>query len=156
MHIALVARAFGAQRIVYCGEHDKQFELRVKKIVEQWGGSFSIEYNDDWQIFVKKQKEKNVVFVHLTMYGEPIRKKIEQIKNNKKMIIMVGSQKVPIEAYELADYNISVTNQPHSEIGALSVFLDNVFEGKEFEIEFEGAKKQIIASERTKKVIDNK
>jgi tRNA (cytidine56-2'-O)-methyltransferase len=63
--------------------------------------------------------------VHLTMYGENLPNAIGQLKSEKLMVV-VGAEKVPPDLYRLADYNVAVTNQPHSEIAALSVFLDHV------------------------------
>ena len=39
---------------------------------------------------------------------------------------MVGAEKVPREIYELADYNVAVGSQPHSEISALAIVLDRI------------------------------
>lgn len=149
MHVALVARALGAKKIVYCGEKDSQLEDRVKKVVGEWGGQFTIEYLENWQ---KYTKEFGAKFIHLTMYGEKIQEKITQIKkSSQKFLVLVGSQKVPNEAYQLADYNISVTNQPHSEIAALAIFLDMMQDSAELDIEF-GGKKTIVPRSMGKKV----
>ena len=90
------------------------------------------------------------------MYGIPLIEKLEELKKKEKILVIVGSEKVPREVYEIADYNISITNQPHSEIAALAIFLDKIFDGKEFFKEFENAKLKIIPCERGKKVIKNK
>jgi len=42
-----------------------------------------------------------------------------------------------------ANYNVAVTNQPHSEIAALSVFLDHLQRGQELKADFEGKMKII-------------
>jgi len=62
-------------------------------------------------------------------------------------------QKVPTEVYQLADYNIGVTSQPHSEVAALAIFLHEYAEGKELEKEFGDAKIRIIPQAKTKKVV---
>ena len=67
---------------------------------------------------------------------------------------MVGASKVPGEAFELATWNVSVTNQPISEVSALAVFLDRYFEGKQFSINFQNAKMKIVPSTRGKEIID--
>lgn len=153
MHVALVARAFGAQKLIYCGDEDKEFAARVKKVVDVWGGNFDIEYAQDWIEYMKKFKGKKV---HLTMYGERVQDKATEIgKCEEELLVFVGSQKVPMEAYELADFNIAVTNQPHSEIAALAIFLDRMFRGKELEFEWE-AKKNIIPSKKSKVIRETK
>ena len=61
-------------------------------------------------------------------------------------------QKVPAEAYELADFNLGVTNQPHSEIAALAIFLDRYQKGKELERVWDGPNK-ITPKKRGKDVV---
>jgi tRNA (cytidine56-2'-O)-methyltransferase len=120
-HVALVARAFGASKLYYTGQKDKSYEESVERVVKEFGGEFSIEH-------VKKFENlfKGKTVVHLTMYGEDFRKK--EIKGD--ILVVVGGEKVPPEVYELADYNVGVTNQPHSEVGALAVFLDHLSKNK--------------------------
>ena len=57
------------------------------------------------------------------MYGADFRE-IESLKGD--ILIVVGGEKVPGEVYELSDYNVRVTNQPHSEVAALGVFMDHL------------------------------
>jgi tRNA (cytidine56-2'-O)-methyltransferase len=64
----------------------------------------------------------------------------------------VGAEKVPVEMYDLADWNVAVGGQPHSEVAALAVFLDRLFQGEELELEFDGGLK-IVPSSRGKQVI---
>ena len=58
------------------------------------------------------------------MYGEAWRNATRSIPNDKPAVVVVGGTKVPSEVFHLSDYNISVGNQPHSEVAALAVFLD--------------------------------
>jgi len=57
---------------------------------------------------------------------------------------------VPGEIYGLADYNVAVTGQPHSEISSLALFLDHLFAGTELRKEFPGAQIRIIPSKAGK------
>ena len=57
------------------------------------------------------------------------------------------------QIYDYADYNVSVGNQPHSEISALGIVLDRIQNGKQFEKEFENSKRVIIPSKNGKNVI---
>ncbi|MCK7488956.1 MAG: hypothetical protein MZU79_00960 [Anaerotruncus sp.] len=41
-------------------------------------------------------------------------------------MIVVGAEKVPPEIYQLADWNVAVGNQPHSEVAALAITLDRI------------------------------
>ena len=129
-HVALVARAFGAKKLYYTGQKDSDMEDSIEEIVKGFGGDFDIEY-----VKTYKKLFKNKIVVHLTVYGLDFREKIEELKG-KDILVVVGGEKVPIEIYKEAYYNLSVTNQPHSEVGALAVFLDHfvgsypIFKGK--------------------------
>jgi tRNA (cytidine56-2'-O)-methyltransferase len=68
-------------------------------------------------------------------------------------MIVIGAEKVPKDIYEMSDYNLSVTNQPHSEISALTLFLDRLYSGKEIKKEFKNAKLKIIPCEKGKNII---
>jgi tRNA (cytidine56-2'-O)-methyltransferase len=149
-HCGLVARAFNANGIVYSGEKDDGLLNSIKRVVERFGGPFEVKYEKNWRKVIKEWKGK---ILHLTMYGLPVQEKIEEIKNCKEnLLIVIGGEKVPGEVYSLADWNIAITNQPHSEVAALAIFLHELFEGKEFEKEFKG-KVKIIPQEKGKKVI---
>lgn len=86
------------------------------------------------------------------MYGINIDDIIDEIWKEKKVLVIIGAQKVPREVYTLADYNVAIGNQPHSEIGALSVFLDRIFKGKELKKSFRGGKLRIIPNNKGKYV----
>ena len=65
----------------------------------------------------------------------------------------MGGPKVPGDAYGLADYDIGVTSQPHSEIAALArSFLHELQGGEELKKEFASAKLKIVPSGNGKKV----
>ena len=99
-------------------------------------------------------KREGGEIVHLTMYGLPIMQVIDQIRNSpNSLLIVVGGPKVPRKVYELADWNVSVTSQPHSEISALALFLHELFEGKELSISFEDAQMIVVPQAKGKKVL---
>lgn len=143
-HVALTARAFGAEGI-YFDREDKTVFDSVIDVVERWGGNFFIKVAN-WK---KLLKEFDGLKIHLTMYGIPLPERIEEIKRAEKVLVVVGAEKVPPEIYEICDLNISIGTQPHSEVAALAVFLDRVL-GKVFKISFGDAKLRIIPSERGK------
>ena len=145
-HVALTARAFGAKGIYFTVYDEKVFES-VSDIVKRWGGTFFIEYIENWKRFLRKF---DGIKVHLTMYGIPLTQKMDEIKRAEKILVIVGAEKVPPEVYELSDYNISIGNQPHSEVAALAVFLDRVLDGKVFDLKFKDAEIEVIPSERGK------
>lgn len=153
-HIGLVGRAFGADGMILTDISDSEIEESIKKTNKRWGGSFFVEMNVESIKYLKNWLEKGNIVVHLTMYGEYLEKSIiDGIKKTQKDIaIVVGSQKVPKQIYDLATYNISISNQPHSEVAALAIFLDRYFEGKQLRKVFKGAQFEIIPSKKGKNV----
>lgn len=150
-HVALTARALGCDGVILSGERDEQVIDSIERIVENWGGVFEVKYEKDWRKVIKNWNGK---IIHLTMYGLPIQDKIDEIRKFKEdLLIILGSEKVPGEVYQLADLNVSVTNQPHSEVASLALFLDKLFKGKELKKKFENSKIKIIPQERGKKTI---
>ena len=155
-HVALTARAFLADRIFYSGDRDTKFESSINNTANRFGGSFEIQYVEDALKLVKKRKEQGFLVVHLTMYGETVSRVIEKVKTSKNILVIVGSERVDPEFYELADYNVSVTNQPHSEVAALAVFLHMLKNGEEFSHEFKDSKLTINPDKKGKVVVENK
>lgn len=150
-HVALVSRAFGAERI-FMSEINPEIKDTVEKINKTWGGEFKVEFIDKWKPVVKKKKEENFKIVHLSMYGENINNIQEELRKEENLLIVVGAEKVPREIYELADYNVGVGSQPHSEISALAILLDRIQKGKQFEKDFPDAKRKIIPTKKGKNV----
>lgn len=151
-HAALVSRAFGADMIYMTGV-DQSVKETVDSVTRRWGGpDFKVEITDNWKAVVRDWKKAGGKVAHLTMYGINIDDAARQIRRENKILVIIGAEKVPREVYELADYNIAVGNQPHSEIAALAIFLDRVFSGKQFKKEFAGGKMRIIPTERGKRI----
>ena len=55
--------------------------------------------------------------------------------------------------YEHADWNVGVTNQPHSEVASLAVFLDRLFEGRELDREWQNPDRVVVPQETGKRVV---
>ncbi|MCD6480410.1 tRNA (cytidine(56)-2'-O)-methyltransferase [Candidatus Bathyarchaeota archaeon] len=152
-HVMLAARAFGAHGALYTGVRDESMERSVHGVVENWGGSFKVRYVESWRKALRDWRERGGRVIHLTMYGLPVQRVIDEIRADPSpKLIVVGGAKVPGELYGEADWNVAVTSQPHSEVSALAVFLHMLYEGRELELEFEGAKLRVIPQERGKRV----
>jgi tRNA (cytidine56-2'-O)-methyltransferase len=147
-HVALVSRAFGADKILI-DTKDKKIEETIISTCKRFGGKFDIETGIDKNKIIKAWDGP---IVHLTMYGEELEKSINKIDRSKNLLIIVGAEKVPPQIYEMADYNISVGNQPHSEVAALAIFLDRYTKGLWQKKKFNG-KIEILPSNSGKKVI---
>ena len=150
-HCGLVARAFGAEGMILSGDKDESVLRSLKRVSKRWGGNFEVKYEKNWKWVIKEWGGYKIL---LTMYGINIPDIIGKIRRLKKdILVIIGSEKVPSEVYQLIDYQIAVTNQPHSEVAALAVFLDWYFKGKELNKNFENSKVKIIPQLKGKKVI---
>ena len=150
-HVALVSRAFGAERI-FMTEVNPEIRDTVRKVNRSWGGDFEVEFIEGWRPTVRARKDAGCKIVHLTMYGQRIEEAQREIRREQDVLIVVGAEKVPREIYDLADYNVGVGSQPHSEIGALAVLLDRIQDGAQFDRPFPGGQKRIIPTKDGKNV----
>ena len=128
-HVALSSRALGAKGIYV----------------------YSIKTGVSWKEATKDFQGK---VVHLTMYGQRVDEALPKIPRDEDIMIVVGAEKVPAEVYQRADFNVSVGNQPHSEIAALAIFLDRFTEGKALYAD-RGGELEVVPNERGKTVVEH-
>ncbi len=147
-HVALTARAFGADRILV-STRDPSLEKTVNGVVHRFGGPFEIETGVAWR---KVLREWSGTKVHLTMYGLPLDDVLPQIPK-ADLLVVVGAEKVPADVYRLSDLNVAVGNEPHSEVAALAVFLDRLL-GGEGRRRLHDGRLRIRPSARGKDVVD--
>jgi len=150
-HVGLTARALGADRVIF-PDNAGQSEETVRDITDRFGGPFEVERSDSQHAVVR---EWPGVVVHLTMYGERVQDveaAVREAHETDPVLVVVGGEKVPFSVYEAADWNVGVTNQPHSEVAGLAVFLDRLFEGRELDREWVDAKRRVIPKETGKRV----
>jgi tRNA (cytidine56-2'-O)-methyltransferase len=148
-HVALTARALGADGM-YLAANDPGVKKSVDSVVARWGGEFFVENNVSWRRCITDWKARGGAVAHLTMYGLRMTDVIDEVRNFGDLLVVVGAEKVPGDVFGLADYNISVTTQPHSEISSLALFLDHLFEGRELNREYPDALMRITPSARGK------
>jgi tRNA (cytidine56-2'-O)-methyltransferase len=154
-HVALVARAFGASKI-YMNEVNPEIKDTLDKISKTWGGTFEVKFITSWKKVVQQKKQEKTKIVHLTMYGQNINEVDHPIEKEDNILVVVGAEKVPREIYDIADYNVAIGNQPHSEISALAVFLDRIQKGNQFLTKYQNAQREIIPTKQGKNVIVKK
>jgi tRNA (cytidine56-2'-O)-methyltransferase len=156
-HVCLTARAFGASKVILSGDEDKKIMENIRDVVKRWGGDFEIDYVKKWDKFIDDWKNNDGEVVHLTMYGEPVQEVTSKIrKSSRDKLVVVGGSRVPSKVYQEADWNVSVTNQPHSEVAALSIFLHTLFDGEEYDIDFNDSELKVIPTAHGKHVITRK
>lgn len=151
-HAALVSRAFGARRI-YMSEVNSQIRDTIREMNHTWGGNFEVILEENLQDVIRHRKADSYGIVHLTMYGAPLAETVSRM-THQQVLVVIGASKVPRNIYDLADYNVAVGSQPHSEIAALAVFLDRIQDGHQFDTIPSGAARRIIPSRRGKQVVD--
>ena len=155
-HLGLTARAFGADEVILSGEEDFTSLDTWNSVTNRFGGSFECRYEPNPMSWLRRVSQTNeVTIVHLTMYGQPWRKSISKIPIDKPAIVVVGGTKVPAETFQLSDYNISIGNQPHSEVAALAVFLDSWIGPVDEISRFDGGQIEVVPSPRGKIVINH-
>jgi len=151
-HVGLTARALGADRVLFANDGASRADT-VVDITDTFGGPFEVETTDQPMADIDRWEG---TIVHLTMYGLPIQDVETEIRDRHEegdpLLVVVGAEKVPWDVYDAADYNVGVTNQPHSEVASLAVFLDRLFEGAELDREWEDAEKRVIPQAEGKEV----
>ena len=148
-HLALAARAFGAERL-YLHPPDPALAERLAAVARQWGGAFAVEGVRDWRGVLRDAAGP---VVHLTMYGEPIAGVLPRLRRARRLLFVVGGAKVPSDLYARATYNVAVGHQPHSEVAALAVALA-LLRGVPGPGAWPGARQMIVPSARGKSVVE--
>ena len=153
-HVGLTARALGADRVVLADEAAGR-RASIDDITDRFGGPFEVGATHNPIEFLKQWEG---AIVHLTMYGLSIQDVVGEVRetfeSGTPLLAVVGGGKVPFDVYDEADWNLAVTNQPHSEIASLAVFLDRLFEGEELDREWEGAERVVVPKAVGKEVRD--
>jgi tRNA (cytidine56-2'-O)-methyltransferase len=144
-HVGLAARAFGADGM-YLAAVDPGVAGSMGDVASRWGGQFFVEDGVPWKKCIRAWKKRGGTVVHLTMYGIPMQETIGEIRKREEILVVIGAEKVPGEIYGLADYNVSVTSQPHSEVSSIAVFLDHLFEGTELHRTYPDAELRVYPS----------
>src|SRR2546426_1354881 len=152
-HVCLTARALGADQAIIANNRDKELESTIREVSDRFGGRFNVETGANWKQVIQDWRESDGQVVHLTVYGLPLSDVIDQVRDlNKDLLVVVGSEKMPGEMFKLADWNVSITSQPMSEVGALAVFLDWYFEHRALDVIFPNAQIRIMPSHDRKNV----
>jgi tRNA (cytidine56-2'-O)-methyltransferase len=150
-HVGLTARALGADRVLLAKDGASQ-QGTIEDITDRFGGPFEAATTDNP---IGVLEDWDGLIVHLTMYGLPVQDVEDEIRaahETGPVLVVVGAEKVPWDVYEQADYNVGVTNQPHSEVASLAVFLDRLFDGEELHREWEDADRHVVPQEAGKRV----
>ena len=157
-HLGLTARAFGANEIILAGDNDESALETWRSVTQRFGGEFDCRHESRPLSFLRSFSKdagdgKPGIIIHLTMYGEPWGDVVSKIIRDRPIVIVVGGTKVPGEVFNLADHNVSIGNQPHSEVSALGIFLQSMV-GEISSDHFSGGEIRILPSEFGKRVLN--
>ena len=151
-HVFLTARALGAVQGVFTGEQDDNLIQSMSNLTNSWGGDFSVSWTSSSKLFIQDQKSAGARIIHLTMYGRPLQEGLTWLANPENLdipaVVVVGGAKVQGFIYELSDLNVSVGNQPHSEVAALAIFLHEWFGKYQLYDDRNGSKRVIPSASR--------
>ena len=143
----------GADGVIIADQEDKVVESTIRDVTNRFGGPFDVQSGKPWKQAVREWRAIGGRIVHLTAYGLPLPKMLPEILDAEEdVLVVVGSEKMPGEIFKVADWNVSVTNQPMSEVAALAIFLDWFKQHREFEHEFSKAQVQIVPSRSGKEI----
>lgn len=147
-HVALTARAFGAERMILPVADGRVAET-LADVGERFGGDFEVVHEPSWRSVIRDWEGP---VVHLTMYGRHVDEAADEIPAGD-LLVVVGASKVPGEVYDLVDHNVAVGHQPHSEVAALAVLLDRVMGPEGLHPGYEG-QIRVVPRDRGKHVVE--
>jgi tRNA (cytidine56-2'-O)-methyltransferase len=151
--VCLTARALGADGVIIADQEDRVVESTIRDVTDRFGGPFEVQSGKPWKHALRDWRAIGGRIVHLTAYGLPLPRVLPEIQDSEaELLIVVGSEKMPGEIFKLADWNVSVTSQPMSEVAALAIFLDWFRQHREFEHKFSRAQVQIVPSRSGKEI----
>lgn len=152
-HVGLTARALGAEGMLLASD-DAGIKQNIEDVATRWGGNFYVTNDVNWKQEIRKWKDAGGKVCHLSMYGINLPDAVDDMKQCEQLMIVVGAEKVPSEIYDLADWNIAVGNQPHSEVAAIAITMDRIAVTDPLKQPLTGGQLSIVPMERGKKVIE--
>ncbi len=146
--LSLITRAFGAANITFSPTNPR-IKSRLKRHMAQmsrkWGGKFDVEFCNNWLELIKNKR--NYIKIYLTRYGIPLRKMTYRINTYKNILLIATTSESTKAVYTNADFNISISSQPHTCGSSLAVFLHDFYHGRELAMHFENAESKVVPSE---------
>jgi tRNA (cytidine56-2'-O)-methyltransferase len=119
----------------------------MENLNKKWGGRFKVQFAKNYKEALKSASK--YAKVYLTRYGMPLQDKSYVLKTYKNMILIVtsrdGDEMNPM--HKIADFNISVSSQPHCSAAAIAIFLHEFYNGRELAMHFENAQFKLVPHE---------
>jgi tRNA (cytidine56-2'-O)-methyltransferase len=156
--ICMISRAFGASNITFFPSKGSAIEAKLKRSIKQankkWGGNFSVYFCNNWEKFIKEKR--NYLKIYLTRYGMPIIKMRYRISTYKNILLITSFSESIKAAYDAADFNISISSQPHTCGSSIAIFLHDFYQGRELAMRFENPKYKVVPSQHGVEIKPNK
>jgi tRNA (cytidine56-2'-O)-methyltransferase len=144
--LCLTARALGASGITFVGKKDSSISRYLNSINGKWGGKFRVEFVKNYKDALKSALKYTKVY--LTQFGAPLHSKKSLLRTYKNIVLIVTPKKERNNLHRIADFNVSVSTQPHCSTAAIAVFLHEFYEGRELAMHFENAKLKVVPKMR--------
>src|SRR5207245_10579325 len=97
-HVCLTARALGAEGVIISDIEDKEVVAKVRDVAYRFGGEFSVETGVPWKQVIQGWKQSGGIVIHLTAYGLPLSKVVDEIrKTARDLLFVVGLERDPGE-----------------------------------------------------------
>jgi tRNA (cytidine56-2'-O)-methyltransferase len=145
LNLCLTARALGASEMIFTTKKDARLVRYISGLERKWGGRFRIDFVNNYKTVLKKAV--NYKKVYLTRYGVPLHKMSYMLNTYKNIMLIVSPTSSSPKLHNIADFNISVTDQPHCSAAAIAVFLHDFYRGRELAVHFENAKYKVLPKE---------
>ncbi len=145
LDLCLTARALGASEITFVGKKDGRLSKYINAINKKWGGRFTVQFAKSQAEALKSTSKYTKVY--LTRFGEPLQNKSYVLKTYKNLVLIVTPSDEKSNLHEMADFNISVSSQPHCSAAAVAIFLHEFYNGRELAMHFEYAKHKVVPKE---------
>jgi tRNA (cytidine56-2'-O)-methyltransferase len=145
LDLCLTARALGASEMIFTTKRDARLVRYISALERKWGGKFRVDFVKDYRTALKNSM--NYKKVYLTRYGVPLHKLTYMLNTYKNIMLIVSPISTSPKLHNLADFNVSVTDQPHCSSAAIAVFLHEFYRGRELAVHFENAKYKVLPKE---------
>jgi tRNA (cytidine56-2'-O)-methyltransferase len=139
--LCLTARAFGASEITFIGRRDQRLERYINSVNRKWGGKFKLSFAKSYKD-VMDQSQKSIK-IYLTRYGKPLQDHSSTLRTYKSIVLIITPKEKTENVFRDADFNISVSIQPHTGTSAMAIFLHEYYKGRELAMHFENAQYKI-------------
>jgi tRNA (cytidine56-2'-O)-methyltransferase len=148
LDLCLTSRALGASEIIFIGKKsDSKILHYMESLNKKWGGRFKVKFTKSSKEALKSASK--YAKVYLTRYGMPLQEKSYTLRTYKNMLLIVTLQDKDEmnPMHKIADFNISVSSQPHCSAAAIAIFLHEFYNGRELAMHFENAQFKLVPHE---------